>query len=226
MNRGRVTKRQLDRDTLGRRGDWGDRRYRTTLWHRPTLYCSLGFSSLYAASPFITLSHVLYVISLFLFYSLLFFSYLICLSFSHTPFLSLPSSLMNTVLPRCLTPFSQGSCWWSMYSIYREWIKYLFASDDLTSLHWYTLHQQCIIFIIDAYGRTLLSLISALLVIIFEKFHRLLNAFVNAGNHIWTFITANDWNMHLTYRILQEFNKNITFHCNVKVSQLKFFFFF
>lgn len=39
------------------------------------------------------------------------------------------------------------------------------------------------------------------------KFHRLRDASANAGNHIWTFITVNYRNfMHLTYRILQEFD--------------------
>lgn len=47
MNRGGVTKRRLDRDTRCRRGARGDRRYRTTLRHRPTLRSSLAAFRVY-----------------------------------------------------------------------------------------------------------------------------------------------------------------------------------
>lgn len=164
MNRGGVTKRQLDRDILGKRGD---RRYRTTLRHRPTLRSSLGFLSLYTV--LLRLLRPLTVLSLSLFLALFylhplspstFLSFSLAYTHIHTHIsLSFPFSLLSTVLPRCLTPFSlQESCGdlCIRFARYRERIKYPFASDDLTPLRRCTLHHlRCTVFIAGAYGRTL-----------------------------------------------------------------------
>lgn len=112
MNRGGVTKRRLGRDTRCRRGARGERRYRTTLRHRPTLRSSLAAFRVYTVLLRLLrpLTAPLFPLSLF------------------------PSPcLLAASLPRCLTPFSlreshDDSC--TRFARYRERIKSPPASDE------------------------------------------------------------------------------------------------
>jgi len=130
MNRGRVTKRQLDRDILSKRG-----------LGRPSILNDLAastnpplfswlFESICSASPFTAPSYCPFSLSLSLSLSLshthslthspptLFIFFFFSLTYTHTcsHFLF---PLLSTVLPRCLTLFEKPSrkLRWSVYSI-------------------------------------------------------------------------------------------------------------
>lgn len=134
MNRGRVTKRQLDRDILGKRG-LGRPSIPNDLAAstNPPLFSWL-FESIYSASPFTAPSYCPFSLSFSLcILPLLFLSFSFSLSFSqiHIHLLSrFLFPLLSTVLPRCLTLFSlRESCNdpCTRFARYRERIKYLLA---------------------------------------------------------------------------------------------------
>jgi len=163
MNRGGVTKRRLDRGTLGTSEGFGEgRRYRTTLRYRPTLLCSsLGFSSLYTAPV-----RLLRPLSASLSFSFPF------------PFL-FPFRFLDWLtadLPGVL------SRWWSVCPI-RD--PELSIDPQLVQLLRRRTHQRSVVFVVDMYTR-----VWACVIYIRDKFYRLSDALANAGNRMLLLIAT------------------------------------